>query len=185
MGLYVQQYAEILYLSLICVYLAFFATIYRMTSRGTKKEEAESHAKGMERKEKMWLSALIIIAVVGNGIMLSPLIPSAALGLYPNTPVMTVRINVADYKFQLPSNPIVIPVNEPVEFVVTSSDVTYGFGVFRTDGTMVCQMQVVPGYQNRLVWSFDTAGSYTIRSTEYAGPETPKMVLHDAIRVSG
>ncbi len=185
MALYVQQYAEIVYLILICVYLAFFATIYRMTSRGKGAAEEAPHARGMEKKEKMWMATLIVIAVVGNGIVLSPLIPSTALGLYPSTPVMTIRINVADYTFQLPSNPVVIPAGEPVEFLLTSSDVTYGFGIFRQDGTMVTQMQVLPGYENRLVWSFNTPGYYTVRSTEYAGPETPTMVLPDVIQVTG
>ena len=62
---------------------------------------------------------------------------------------------------------------------------TYGFGVFRQDGTLVCQMQVLPGYDNHLEWTFDQPGLYTIRSTEYAGPRTPYMVLNDSIEVVG
>jgi hypothetical protein len=65
----------------------------------------------------------------------------------------------------------------------TSKDVTYGLGVFRTDGSMVFQMQVLPGYENSMVWEFDAPGSYDIRSTEYSGPEHPHMFVEDAIRV--
>jgi cytochrome c oxidase subunit 2 len=88
-----------------------------------------------------------------------------------------------NYTFYLPENPIIIKVNEPVEFIVTSKDVTYGFGVFRADGTMVFQMQVIPWYNNSIIWIFDEPGNYTIRSTEYSGPEHPYMVIPNAIRV--
>ena len=66
----------------------------------------------------------------------------------------------------------------------TSADVTYGFGVFRQDGTMVFQMQVLPGHENRIVWKFDTPGSYDVRSTEYSGPRHSEMFYQDAIRVT-
>jgi cytochrome c oxidase subunit 2 len=62
--------------------------------------------------------------------------------------------------------------------------VTYGFGVFRGDGSMVFQMQVLPGRENRIVWTFDAAGTYDVRSTEYSGPRHSEMHVPDAIRVT-
>lgn len=96
-------------------------------------------------------------------------------------PKKEIVINVADYKFQLPEEPITIKVNEPVRFKVFSQDVTYGFGVFRSDGTLVFQMQVLPSHSNEIIWIFKNDGKYTIRSTEYSGPQNWKMVLKDAI----
>jgi len=98
-------------------------------------------------------------------------------------PVKTIVIRMEDHQFILPEEPIVIPLGEPVEFKVYSEDLTYGFGVFREDGMLVFQMQVVPGYENRLVWVFTEPGNYTIRSTEYSGPEHPYMYIEDAIVV--
>lgn len=98
-------------------------------------------------------------------------------------PHKEVVVNINDYKFQLPEVPIKLKVNEPVKFMVTASDVTYGFGVFRKDGTLLFQMQVLPGHKNEIVWIFQQKGAYTIRSTEYSGPENWKMVLKDAIIV--
>ena len=40
-------------------------------------------------------------------------------------------------------------------FDVTSEDLTYGFGLFRADDSMVFQMQVVPGHPNDLLWTFE------------------------------
>ncbi|MBI5399085.1 hypothetical protein HZB07_00515 [Candidatus Saganbacteria bacterium] len=44
-------------------------------------------------------------------------------------------------------------------------------------------MQVVPGHSNEILWIFSSSGKYAIRSTEYAGPDTEKMYLKDAIEV--
>ena len=83
----------------------------------------------------------------------------------------------------VPVGGITIRAGEPVEFVVTSTDVTYGFGVFYKSGRMLFQIQVLPNHSNEIVWIFDEPGSYTIRSTEYSGPEHPFMVIPDAITV--
>ncbi len=74
-------------------------------------------------------------------------------------------------------------VNDKVMFNVTSEDLTYGFGLFRSDNSMVFQMQVVPGHKNDILWKFDKPGVYTIRSTEYSGPKGPFMIVKDAVEV--
>ena len=89
----------------------------------------------------------------------------------------------ADYQFNLPPQGIEVKAGEYVEFVASSRDVTYGFGVFRPDGTMVFQMQVLPGYQNRMVWRFDAPGTYDVRSTEYSGPRHSAMFVAGGLRV--
>lgn len=59
---------------------------------------------------------------------------------------------------------------------MTSSDLTYGFALFRDNHSMVTQMQVVPGHENNLLWTFEENGTYSIRSTEYSGPAGDGMV---------
>lgn len=92
-------------------------------------------------------------------------------------------IQVANHQFILPSEKLVINVNDKVLFKVTSKDLTYGFGLFRTDQSMVFQMQVVPGHVNDILWAFDKPGLYTIRSTEYSGPKGDQMILKDVVEV--
>ncbi|HEX6330518.1 MAG TPA: cytochrome C oxidase subunit II [Actinomycetota bacterium] len=101
------------------------------------------------------------------------------------TPDRTFRIEVADHEFRLPSDRLEIGCNETVLFDVASDDLTYGFGLFRQDHSMVFQMQVVPGHRNDVLWQFDENALYTIRSTEYSGPEGFDMVVEDAVEVSG
>ncbi len=93
------------------------------------------------------------------------------------------EIKVKDHVFILPSDKLVVNVNDKVLFNVTSEDLTYGFGLFRTDNSMVFQMQVLPGHVNDILWKFEKPGVYTIRSTEYSGPKGPFMIVKDAVEV--
>ncbi len=100
------------------------------------------------------------------------------------TPEQIVSIEFGDYEIRLPPEGIEVNVGEYVEFVATSDDVTYGFGVFRPDSSMVFQMQVPPGRENTIIWKFDAPGTYDVRSTEYSGPRHSEMYVQAAIRVT-
>lgn len=94
------------------------------------------------------------------------------------------NITVADYEFQLPAEKLVAQEGEMVRFNLSSADYTYGFGLFREDGSMALQMQVVPGHDNSMVWQFHEPGVYSIRSTEYSGPRGGSLFLEDAFVVA-
>jgi cytochrome c oxidase subunit II len=98
-------------------------------------------------------------------------------------PDKTFSISVSDHNFKLPSEKIIINVNDKVLFNVTSGDLTYGFGLFRQDNSMLFQMQVIPGHNNDILWTFDKPGLYSIRSTEYSGPAGVNMVIKDVVEV--
>jgi cytochrome c oxidase subunit 2 len=98
-------------------------------------------------------------------------------------PDKAFNITVKNHQFILPSEKMIINVNDDVLFDVKSEDLTYGFGLFRKDNSMLFQMQVVPGHRNDVIWHFDRPGIYTIRSTEYSGPKGVFMVVKDAIEV--
>jgi len=139
----------------------------------------------MEREERIWLGVLLVVFLLVNAVTLSPLVPWQKWILWARpTPQRQVRVEFGDYQIRLPSEGIQVKAGEFVEFIATSRDVTYGFGVFRKDGRMLFQMQVVPGYENRIVWRFDQPGTYDVRSTEYSGPRHPEMFVPDAIRVT-
>ena len=139
----------------------------------------------MDSRERNWLFVLIGIFLVVNIITLSPLVPWQKWLLWSkHTPDQVVHIEFGNYEIRLPEEGIEVRVGDYVEFVATSTDVTYGLGVFRKDGSMVFQEQVLPGRENRIMWKFDEAGMYDIRSTEYSGPRHSEMYVPDAIRVT-
>ncbi|MBZ0168090.1 cytochrome C oxidase subunit II [Candidatus Methylomirabilis lanthanidiphila] len=99
-------------------------------------------------------------------------------------PDREVAVNVKGHQFSLPEDGIRIRQGEIVRFRVRSEDLTYGFGVFRENGPMVFQMQIVPGHDNDIIWAFSEPGLYSIRSTEYAGPQTWRMHAKNVIEVA-
>ena len=92
-------------------------------------------------------------------------------------------ISVENHKFNLPEETLYIDVNDIVMFNVTSHDLTYGFGLFRENNSMLFQMQVVPGHVNDVMWQFIKPGVYSIRSTEYSGPAGYQMIEKDVVVV--
>ncbi len=100
--------------------------------------------------------------------------------------------NYGEQKFILPKNRmnadgmLEIQCGKYIVFDVVSNDLTYGFGLFRQDGSMVTQMQVNPGSRNDLMWQFHKNGVYHIRSTEYSGPKGGRhMTIKNAVVVKG
>jgi len=81
----------------------------------------------------------------------------------------TFEISIRDHEFFLPADTLFIDKGDLVEFDVTSDDLTYGFGLFRQDNSMLFQMQVLPGHVNDILWKFEKPEILSIRSTEYSG----------------
>ena len=139
----------------------------------------------MDSRERNWLFVLVGVFLVFNIVTLSPLVPWQEWLFWTSPePEQQVFIEFEDYAIRLPAEGIEVKAGEYVEFVAVSADVTYGFGVFRPDNTMVFQMQVPPGRENSIVWKFDAPGIYDVRSTEYSGPRHSDMYYPDAIRVT-
>ena len=102
------------------------------------------------------------------------------------------NIVAQDQKFTLPADRLnadgqmEIECGKYIVFDVDSKDLTYGFGLFRQDNSMVAQMQVVPGSRNDLMWQFHKNGTYHIQSTEYSGPKGGRhMKIMNAVVVKG
>jgi len=100
--------------------------------------------------------------------------------------------NHGEQKFYLPQDKLnsngqlELECEKYIVFDVVSEDLTYGFGLFRQDNSMVAQMQVVPGSRNDLMWQFHKNGTYHIQSTEYSGPKGGRhMKLTNAVVVKG
>ncbi|MGH8337220.1 MAG: cytochrome oxidase, partial [Gammaproteobacteria bacterium] len=62
-----------------------------------------------------------------------------------------------------------VQADSPVEFRVTSSDVNHGFAIYAPDGRIVTQVQAMPGFTNKLVYTFTQPGTYRVMCLEYCG----------------
>jgi len=174
--LYGQTIAYSLYAIVIILLVSWFG--YTITKPG----------KAGVLKTRLFIILVIFLSVLGVSLHVATnlTIPWVSVDLNRGdlTPDEVINISVANHEFKLPDEKLTVKAGELVLFDVTSSDLTYGFGVFRQDGSMVCQMQVVPGHRNDLMWKFEKAGIYTIRSTEYSGPKGHQMILKDVLEVT-
>jgi cytochrome c oxidase subunit 2 len=170
-----QTVAYTLYALAIMSAIGWFA--YRITKSG----------KGMVIKPALFYAffGLLVVAGVSLHIITHETIPWKPMDLNrANIKAdKTFDISIVKHKFMLPKEKMVIKKGEIVRFNVTSDDLTYGFGLFRQDNSMLFQMQVLPGYVNDVLWHFDRPGVYTIRSTEYSGPEGIGMIEKNAVEV--
>lgn len=132
-----------------------------------------------------WVGFLVVLGVSLH-IVTAQTIPWKHMDLNRReiTPDKVFDITVENHKFNLPSEELLIDVDDKVMFNVTSYDLTYGFGLFRQDNSMLFQMQVVPGHVNDVMWQFLKPGIYTIRSTEYSGPAGIQMIEKDVVVVT-
>lgn len=169
-----QTIAYTLYCSVIILLMLWFGI--KVTSKGRNKV-----------KPGVFYSFVIFLTVLGVSLHIItyntiPWVPTD-VNMKKIVADRTVEITVENHEFILPSEKIRVGTNEIVKFSVTSNDLTYGFGLFRTDNSMLMQMQVVPGHKNDLLWKFNKPGLYTIRSTEYSGPKGIALIKENAIEV--
>jgi cytochrome c oxidase subunit II len=84
-----------------------------------------------------------------------------------STSVAAVSVHASQYAWKL--SPSTVRAGTPVEFQVTSDDVTHGFGIYDGRDRVTGQVQAMPRFTNHLVLEL-APGDYTIRCLEYCGP---------------
>ncbi|MFA5817418.1 MAG: hypothetical protein WC865_17590 [Bacteroidales bacterium] len=170
-----QTIAYTCYAIVMILLVGWFGFRVTRTGRGNKVSLALFYS----------FTGLLVVLGVSLHIITFNTIPWASMDIGRDKikPDKVFDISVENHQFRLPSEKLVINVDDKVLFNVTSADLTYGFGLFRTDNSMLFQMQVVPGHRNDILWQFSKPGVYTIRSTEYSGPKGAAMILKDAVEV--
>jgi cytochrome c oxidase subunit 2 len=170
-----QTIAYTCYVLAIIAFMAWFA--FKVTRKGTEKPFPSAIF--------YTFFAFLVVLGVSLHIVTHETIPWKAMDLdrHEITADREFSITVADHKFVLPAEKMVIKKGEKVRFTVVSPDLTYGFGLFRPDNSMLFQMQVLPGHTNDILWLFDRPGLYSIRSTEYSGWKGIRMTVRDAVEV--
>jgi cytochrome c oxidase subunit 2 len=126
---------------------------------------------GWYHKKGLYVLAIAVV-FMGFWAFTLPFIPVLSFGKLQPTQAITVVAR----QFSWTLNSTKVIANTPVEWIVTSKDVTHGFGVYSPNGTLLMQEQVMPGYDNDFIYTFTEPGVYTIRCLEYCGFGHPFMV---------
>lgn len=145
------------------VLIALLAVIFLrvlLTSNRQAHDQASSGRPYAFRGAIFWL--LILAGVV---------ITFASLRPWPHATqaeaAQRVEVTGAQWSWQLSQTQVKAGV--PVEFLVTSRDVNHGFGIYDASMRMLAQVQAMPGYTNKLLYTFEQPGEYHILCMEYCG----------------
>jgi len=172
-----QTIAYTLYAIVMLLVMAWFG--YQVT-RGSKESFI---------KPAIFYSFVAFLVVLGVSLHIVTLntIPWKPIDLnrseYKDKADKVFEISVRDHEFILPADTLYINKGDLVLFNVTSDDLTYGFGLFRQDNSMLFQMQVLPGHLNDILWKFEKPEILSIRSTEYSGWKGYNMLKKDVVIV--
>ena len=133
------------------------------------------------RRPFFW--ALIILGIgVAYGTLRTFPIPNQQGALHP---AQIVTVVAHQWSWEISPGPIQAGV--PIEFDVASADVNHGFAIFDAHDRLLTQTQAMPGYINRLIYTFAQPGTYRVMCLEYCGVAHYGMMdeLHVVARKRG
>ncbi|MDG7000235.1 MAG: hypothetical protein JRN15_14115 [Nitrososphaerota archaeon] len=170
-GMNIDYLAAIFVMAVLITIVAFGVLFY-----STKHpDEVDKHS--LAKYEVHWTILILVVFLVFSSITLVFLpYPYAHSNV---TPTMTINVQAQQFNWCLSTPPnwgapncqsdYAIPAGSTVEFFVRSIDVTHGFGVYDSAGTLLFQVQVMPGFTNSIMYQFTTPGTYYIRCLEFCG----------------
>ena len=177
-----QRSILILFLILAGIAVIVFSYVY------LSSKKAEQSAQGMANplRKRFWFMLILTVIL---GVFASVTIPKSPYYLYADeTPAKVIHVSAMQFAFLMsekaidPKHPsgeaIEIPVNELIEFRVTSMDVNHGFAIYDETDRLITQTHAMPGYVNRLRHKFVKPGKYTTLCLEYCG------MAHHGMRAS-
>lgn len=78
-------------------------------------------------------------------------------------------VNITSGQWWWDTDTTEILLGQEVEFRVTTEDVNHGLGIYGPGTKLLAQVQAMPGYVNKVVYTFDQPGSHQILCMEYCG----------------
>lgn len=125
---------------------------------------------GRYRQPLFWALVVIGAAVTYGTLIPWPYSPD------PRATDAPLRVNAVSEQWSWSVDRTELPLNKPVVFFVTSRDVNHGFGLYSSDRKLLTQVQAMPGYVNKVHYTFTAPGQYRVLCLEYCG-----LIHHDMI----
>ncbi len=133
-------------------------------------QSAEAVQAGTARVRSLLLWGLLVIGAAVTFATLRPWPHAIAAADKP----IVVTVTGAQWSWSF--KPKQVPVGRPIVFAVTSTDVNHGVGIYDSSGRLLTQTQGMPGYINRVQYTFTKPGTYRLLCLEYCG-----LAHHDMI----
>lgn len=144
--------------------MAAVALVFVSAAQAASGGGADAPSTGAEQQRYGFILGLLLLGVPISAASLWPWPHVAQTGMAARS---TINVTGGQWYWQIDHDKV--PQGVPVTFNVSSADVTHGFGVVDSTGRILFQVQAMPGYVNRVAWTFDTPGTYRVICLEYCG----------------
>ena len=169
-----QQIAWLLSLALMMlVAIGFTFVALRSGKRAVDYKPVQVRAYRI-RTRLFW----VLVLVLGPAMVYSLLdLPYGTRLAHANVPgAQALVIDAKAYQWRWELSRYHVSVDQSVEFHVTSADINHGFAIYDPEMHLVAQTQAMPGYTNKLNYTFSKAGTYKILCLEYCGIAHHNMI---------
>lgn len=149
--------------------IGLVAAIFYFVIRNAKREDTDYQqiTRKWYRIRGIWFLFLLTLGTAVTYLTLTPFPIPDQEKKYADGEYQTV--NVDSHQWYWVISPGTVKAGQPVEFLVTASDVNHGFGIYDENLRLLTQTQAMPGYTNRIVYTFDKPGIFKILCLEYCG----------------
>lgn len=162
-------------LTILFVAVVMAAFLYVAARAGSRRDYADVQPRAY-RIRRYWFWLLVVVATPVLLYTLSELPYSAAA----QNGGEAQKVKVTGHQWYWTLSTDQVSAGRPVVFDVTSADVNHGMGIYDAQMRLVAQTQAMPGYVNRLAYTFHRPGEYRLLCLEYCGVAHHNMsaVLH-------
>ena len=154
--------------TIVCVVAIVLLVVVAASTRGRRSLDAPALRRLGER-EKTWFAIVIVLLVA----LLFATIFFTPYGRSAGPDAQIEKIKGLQFAWLVPGKPL--QAGRPVEFRLTSDDVSHGFGVYTSSGRFLFQVQVMAGKTQTYVYTFKRPGTYKILCLEYCGLNHDQM----------
>ena len=161
-----QEHVFLLTLVLMLLVFSVFIWVAITSQKGTQEAYVDIQHKAYSKRFILFTTMLIAGVVIA--IATTQSLPySATRGGALDQDTQIVNVVGKQWYWELSQNNAKTGV--PVLFNVTSGDVNHGLGIYDSDMRLLGQTQAMPGYENKLKFTFTQPGEYKLMCMEYCG----------------
>ena len=174
-----QDLVWVITLTLIAAIALLFIIVVAQAGRPADAQQVQRKSNAIRR---WWFTALIVF---GAGVTYASLRPFPITDQRtPSAAAQVVDAVARQWSWELSAHEV--KAGTPVQFNVSSVDVNHGFAIYGPNDRIVTQTQAMPGFTNRLLFTFDQPGKYRILCLEYCGLAHHGMVAEfDVVAANG
>ena len=170
---------SVLILSLILMTVVAGAFVFVAANTNNFEEDFDSlRTKSYSIRTKFfWFLAVMGVVIT---VSTTQVLPYAATRGFVSGDELQINVVGKQWYWEMDANEATA--GDTVLFNVSSGDVNHGFGIYDSDLRLLGQTQAMPGYTNKLRYTFDKPGEYRLLCMEYCGVAHHVMISNFVVK---